>query len=81
MLLGILRSPYVIGGLIAYGSGVVFWLAALSYLEVSYLYPFASLSYVGIIIGSYVLFKEDINRLRLLGIAVIILGVFITSQS
>ncbi|MBC6937441.1 MAG: multidrug resistance protein [Chloroflexi bacterium] len=81
VLLRIATSPWVIGGLAVYGTGVIFWLLALSYLELSYVYPFASLSYIGIIIGSYFLFKERLNALRLVGIAVIIIGVFITSLS
>jgi drug/metabolite transporter (DMT)-like permease len=64
-----------------YGTGVIFWLLALSNYELSYVYPFASLSYIGIIIGSYFIFKERISALRVLGIAVIISGVLITSQS
>ena len=74
-------SPWVIGGVIVYGLGVLNWLMALSRLELSYVYPFASLSYVGIIIGSYFLFKENMSRMRILGICIIIAGVLITSQS
>jgi multidrug transporter EmrE-like cation transporter len=76
-----ITSPWVIGGLIVYGTGVIFWLLALSHLDLSYVYPFASLAYIGIIIGSYLLFKERITRMRLFGIALIIAGVLITSQS
>jgi len=74
-------SPWVVGGLVVYGLGVLNWLMALSRLELSYVYPFASLSYVGIILGSYFVFKENISRLRFLGILIIIAGVLITSQS
>jgi drug/metabolite transporter (DMT)-like permease len=74
-------SPWVLGGLVVYGLGVLNWLMALARLELSYVYPFASLSYVGIILGSYFLFKEHISRLRFLGIIIIIVGVLITSQS
>lgn len=70
-------SPWVIGGLGVYGFGVIFWLLALSHLELSYAYPFASLSYIGIILGSYVLFKERITWMRVVGITVIISGVLI----
>ncbi len=81
VILGIVTSPRVIGGLVVYGLGVVFWMLALSNFELSYVYPFASLSYIGIIIGSYFIFKERITALRFVGIAVIILGVLVTSQS
>jgi len=74
-------SPWVIVGLGVYGSGVLCWLMALSHFELSYVYPFASLSYIGIIFGSYFLFRERITLMRLMGVAVIIAGVLITSQS
>jgi len=77
----IVPSPCVIGGLVMYGLGVVNWLLALSHLELSYAYPFASLSYIGIIVGSYFIFKERITLLRLAGIAVIIAGVLVSSLS
>lgn len=81
MIRYIVTSPWVIGGLAIYGTGVIFWMLALSNYELSYVYPFASLSYIGIIIGSYFIFKERITTLRVLGIAIIIAGVLITSQS
>lgn len=74
-------SPWVVGGLGAYGLGVVSWLFALSREDVSYVYPFAALSYVGIFIGSYFLYHEHINRLRLIGILIIIAGVVIAGLS
>lgn len=76
-----ITSPWVIGGLFIYGCGVIFWLLAISRLEISYAYPFASLSYVGIVILSYLIFKEKITAMRVLGIAIIIAGVIITSLS
>lgn len=81
MLIRMATSPWVVGGLLVYGTGVIFWLLALSSFELSYVYPFASLSYIGIILGSYFIFKERINALRVVGIAIIILGVLITSQT
>jgi len=81
ILLRIATSPWVIGGLVIYGTGVIFWLLALSHLELSYVYPFASLSYIGIIVGSYFIFKERLNAMRLIGIAIIIAGVLVTSLS
>lgn len=74
-------SPWVVGGMLMYGSGVLFWLGALSRLEISYVYPFASLSYVGIMIGSYFAFGERFNRTRLLGIGLVIVGVVLTGLS
>jgi len=74
-------NPYVVGGLLIYVSGTVFWLTALSRVELSYAYPFASLSYVVMLAASWLLFREDISATRLLGTLVVGIGVFIISRS
>jgi multidrug transporter EmrE-like cation transporter len=74
-------SIWVVGGLAVYALGVVFWTLALSGSDLTYVYPFASLAYVGVVIGSYFAFKEPINRTRLIGLVVIIVGLIIISTS
>ena len=61
--------------------GTVFWLTALSRVDLSYAYPFASLSYVVMLTASWLLFHEDISAVRLLGTLIVGLGVFIISRS
>ena len=77
----IATNPYVIVGLAIYVSGMVFWLTALSRVDLSYAYPFASLSYVLMLAASWLLFHENITSLRLLGTMLICLGVFLISRS
>jgi drug/metabolite transporter (DMT)-like permease len=72
---------YVIVGLLIYVSGTVFWLSALSRVDLSYAYPFASLSYVIMLAASWLLFHEDITLLRVVGTVVVALGVIIISRS
>jgi drug/metabolite transporter (DMT)-like permease len=74
-------SPYVIGGLMVYVSGTFFWLIVLNRVQLSYAYPFASLSYVLIALTSWILLQEDIRPLRWLGMLVICAGVFLVSRS
>lgn len=74
-------NPYVVIGLMLYATGTVFWLAALSRVDLSYAYPFASLSYVVMLVASWQLFNEDISPMRLLGTVVIGLGVFLISRT
>jgi uncharacterized membrane protein len=73
-------NPYVIIGLTAYVFGELFWLAALSRVDLSYAYPFASLSYVFMLAASWLLFNENITAMRLLGTLIIGLGVFLVSR-
>mgnify|MGYP001436856245 CR=1 FL=1 len=49
-------NPYVVIGLTIYVCGTVFWLAALSRVDLSFAYPFASLSYIAMIVGGWLLF-------------------------
>lgn len=74
-------NPYVILGLAIYLGGTVFWLAALSRVDLSYAYPFASLSYVVMLTASWQLFDENITPLRLMGTLIIVVGVFLISRS
>jgi drug/metabolite transporter (DMT)-like permease len=77
----IATNPYVVIGLFIYVCGTVFWLAALSRVDLSFAYPFASLSYIVMIIASWQLFGETITPLRLLGTFAIMAGVLLISRS
>jgi drug/metabolite transporter (DMT)-like permease len=74
-------NPYVFIGLAIYLAGTVFWLAALSRVDLSYAYPFASLSYVVMLVASWMMFDEKITLGRLIGSVVIGLGVFLISRN
>jgi len=74
-------NPYVVVGLGIYALGTLFWLLALSRVDLSFAYPFASLSYVLMLIASWQLFKEDISVMRILGTCVICAGVVLISLS
>jgi drug/metabolite transporter (DMT)-like permease len=70
-------NPYVFIGLAIYLAGTVFWLAALSRVDLSYAYPFASLSYVIMLVASWIMFDEKITLSRLVGTFVIGIGVLL----
>jgi drug/metabolite transporter (DMT)-like permease len=74
-------NPYVFFGLAIYVTGTVFWLAALSRVDLSFAYPFASLSYVIMLLASWLIFNENISLLRVTGTLIIGLGVFLISRS
>ncbi len=77
----IATNPYVFIGLAIYVTGTLFWLVALSRVELSFAYPFASLSYVIMLAASWLLFREDISLLRIIGTLVIGIGVILVSRS
>lgn len=74
-------NPYVFFGLIIYGTGTLFWLSAISRVDLSYAYPFASLSYVIMLVAAWLLFHENISVLRLVGTLVICGGVYLIARS
>jgi drug/metabolite transporter (DMT)-like permease len=74
-------NPYVFLGLAIYGFGTIFWLTALSRVDLSYAYPFASLSYIVMLVASWGLFDEHISPLRLVGTLIVGLGVLVISRS
>ncbi len=74
-------EPHIVGGLACYVISVVVWIMALSRVEVSIAYPLLSVGYVVNAIAAYYLFGEAVTPMRLTGIAVIIVGVWIVARS
>lgn len=72
---------FVVLGLLLYALSAIFWLGAISSLEISLAYPLMSLSYVLVAVLAFFIFKENISVLRWAGIAVIILGCVMLAKS
>ena len=74
-------EPHILGGLACYVISVVVWIMALSRVEVSIAYPMLSVGYVVNALAAWYLFGEAVTAARLVGIGVIILGVFIVARN
>ena len=74
-------EPHIIGGLGCYVISVVVWIMALSRVQVSVAYPLLSVGYVVNAIAAWYLFGEAVTPMRLTGIAVIIVGVWLVARS
>lgn len=74
-------NPNVFVGLVIYLVGTIFWLAALSRVDLSFAYPFASFNYVIMLVASWMMFDEKITVSRLLGTFVIGIGVVLISRN
>lgn len=46
IVIQVLTRPFIILGLVLYAAGTIFWLTALSKVELSYAYPMLSLGYI-----------------------------------
>jgi multidrug transporter EmrE-like cation transporter len=74
-------EPHILGGLACYVVSVVVWIMALSRVEVSIAYPMLSVGYVVNAIAAWYLFGEAVSATRLVGIGIIILGVYVVARS
>jgi drug/metabolite transporter (DMT)-like permease len=77
----LLGVPSLWYALAAYGLSVVVWIVGLSRVPVSQAYPLLSLGYVLNIGLAWWLFGEAPNLQRVVGIGVIIAGVFLVARS
>lgn len=77
----ILTQNYVWVGLSLYGISTIFWLVALSKLDLSYMYPMISLGYILTTIFAYGFLHENIGLYRWTGILLIIGGVILIVRS
>jgi len=80
-LIKVIFTPYIFLGLVLYAIAMFLWLSILSRVELSYAYPMLSLSYAFIILASWLIFKEHISFLRLMGVFFICLGVMMVGRS
>lgn len=74
-------NPFILLGLSLYCLSVVVWLLVLSRVEVSFAYPMLSVGYVVNTLAAYYLFDENITSVRIAGVVVIIVGVYLISRS
>jgi multidrug transporter EmrE-like cation transporter len=71
----------IIAGLGCYAVSVVVWILALSRVEVSIAYPMLSVGYVLNAVAAWWLFGEALTAMRVAGIGVIIVGVWLVARS
>ena len=77
----VLTTPAVWGGLFLFGLSAIVWLAVLSRTSLSFAYPFASLTYVLILLADRFVLHEEIPFLRWVGVAAIVTGIVLVAQT
>ena len=81
-LLKLLLDPYILSGFLSAFVASLFWMAAMTNkIELSKAYPLTIFSLVLVISLSVLIFHESITSNKIIGLAFIILGVFIVSRS
>lgn len=76
-----LIQPLVFAGLACYFASAIVWLLVLSRLQVSVAYPLVALGFVLTALLAFVIQGEPLTLTKMVGIAVIVLGVAILAQS
>lgn len=77
----LLFNYFVILGLLCYVFSVIFWIMVLSRVSVSLAYPMVSIGYIITAVAGYLFLGETITLIKVLGILIIMLGVFLISYS
>jgi len=80
--LGVLSKPQVLVGAVIYIVSALLWLAVLGMMDISAAYPiFVSGAFLIVTVAAILLFQEHVNLVRIIGISVVLLGIFLISQS
>jgi multidrug transporter EmrE-like cation transporter len=79
-LLDLLTDPWIISAFGLAAVAAVAYLAALANLDLSRAYPVMALSFGIVVLGSAAFLGESVTPIRLIGIAIITLGVFVASR-
>jgi multidrug transporter EmrE-like cation transporter len=74
-------NPYIVSGLLVLVFSMGLHLAALSRVDLSFAYPFLSISYILVLIASYFWLGEAVNATRVFGVALICCGTFFVARS
>ena len=81
LLLSAATNPFVVLGLVTMTLSMGTHLMSLSRFDVSFAFPFLSIAYVIVAVWGYLVWGEDLNLTRVVGIGTILLGTVIMSQS
>ena len=76
-LLRLVLNPWVISSLVCAFLAFLCWMAAMTKFDLSYAYPFMSLSFVFVLVLSGFFFHEPITMAKALGVIFIMAGIII----
>lgn len=74
-------DPFIFSGFASAFIASFFWMAAMTKFELSYAYPFMSGAFVLVFGLSVLFFNEIVTWQKILGLALIVVGIIVTSRS
>jgi multidrug transporter EmrE-like cation transporter len=80
-LLRLMVNPWVISVFAGAVIAAMAWMAALTHFELSRVYPFVALSFVGVLVMSALVFDESLTAFKVTGVLLIVAGLTVGSQT
>ncbi|SFL45844.1 EamA family transporter [Salibacterium qingdaonense] len=80
-LLKLLLDPLVLSGFLSAFLAAMCWMAAMTKFDISYAYPFMSLSFMLVFILSIFWFNEPVTSFKVIGMLLVVSGIVVMSQS
>jgi drug/metabolite transporter (DMT)-like permease len=80
-LLRLMVNPWVISVFVGAVIAALAWMAALTHFELSRVYPFVALSFVGVLVMSAIIFDESLTVFKVAGVLLIVAGLTVGSQT
>jgi multidrug transporter EmrE-like cation transporter len=78
---GLVLEPRILGGIFCYAVSLIVWILALAKTPVSVAYPMVSLGFALNALLAWWLLGEAVTPMRMAGIGIIIVGVFLVARS
>ncbi len=76
----LLLEPWILSGFAAAFLASLFWILAVSRLELSHAYPFMSLNFVLVFLFAAVFFHEAVTPAKLIGLGLIVAGLVVAGR-
>jgi multidrug transporter EmrE-like cation transporter len=73
-------NPFIALGFVSALLASLCWMAAMTHFDLSYAYPFMSLSFVLVLVLSALLFHESISVYKILGLGLIVAGIIVGAR-
>lgn len=80
-LMQLFLNPWILSVIVASVLALLSWMTAMTKLPLSYAYPYTTLSLVMVMIFGICVFNEQFTWYKFFGSALIIMGVFVISQT
>jgi len=77
-LLRLFLDPFIVSGFVSAFVAALCWMAAMTKFEISFAYPFMSVSFVLVLIISATMMGETISIGKIIGLLLIIAGIIVT---